>query len=318
MPIKIPDNLPAAKVLEKERIPVIRSEKALRQDIRPLNLAILNLMPDKIQTENQLLRALGSTPLQIEISLIRTGSYEGKNTEKSHLHTFYDTWENVSHRKFDGLIVTGAPVENMDYEKILYWKEMQEILNWTLENVYSTFYICWAAQAALYHFYGLHKETFPKKIMGNYPHRMPEKFDPLTAGFDDVVYIPLARQTTIPKQEINKVEKMEILLEHEDSGPCLLQECNHRRVYMFNHLEYDRDTLKNEYLRDLETGMYDVDLPVNYFPDNDVNNDPKVNWRAHRNLLFGNWINIVYQNTPFNLDDLEPIKTFSDLEPVSA
>ncbi len=307
MPIKIPDNLPATKVLEEERIPIIRTERALRQDIRPLQLAILNLMPDKISTENQLLRVLGSSPLQVEISLIRTASYQSKNTHPDHLENFYDTWDNISHRRFDGLVITGAPVETMEYEDVLYWKELTDILEWSKTNVYSSFFICWAAQAALYYHHKIRKKINDVKLMGNYRFRLPSRYDPLIAGFDDEIYIPVARQTSVKRDDILENKKLDILLENKETGPCLVHENTYRRVYMFNHLEYDRDTIKNEYLRDLESGQYTVSLPVNYFPDNDVENDPPVTWRAHRNLLFGNWLNVVYQGTPFNLDDITPI-----------
>ncbi len=304
MPIKIPNNLPAARILEQERVPLIREDRAARQDIRPLQIALLNLMPDKIKTETQLLRVLGATPLQIEMTLIRPGTHESKNTSKEHLLSFYQTWEEVKGRRFDALIVTGAPVEQMPFEEVRYWPELQDIFAWTSSNVYSTFYICWAAQAALYHFHGVDKRALPRKQFGVFRHNVIKPFYPLIAGFDDSFGVPVSRHTEVLSADVAKVQDIDILVESGESGICLACEPAARRVYMFNHLEYDAETLKGEYVRDAEAGLSPA-LPVNYFPGDNPEAPPQITWRAHRNLLFGNWINLVYQGTPYDLAELE-------------
>jgi homoserine O-succinyltransferase len=306
MPIKIPNDLPARAVLDRERVSVISEDVALRQDIRPLQIALLNLMPEKIKTETQLLRVLGATPLQIEMTLLRPGRHESKNTPQEHLTAFYKTWEEVRDKRFDALIVTGAPVEHLPYESVTYWNELTAIFDWTKTNVYSSLLICWGAQAALHHFHGLPKYDVGAKRFGVFRHRVLKPFEPLTAGFDDFFFVPVSRHTEVRHDDVAAVPALEILVESEESGICLIQETASRRFYMFNHLEYDAETLLGEYRRDRDAGLKTA-LPFNYFPDNDPELAPRMTWRAHRNLLFGNWINMVYQGTPYDLAKLEPV-----------
>jgi homoserine O-succinyltransferase len=306
MPIKIPNDLPARVVLDQERVPVITEDVALRQDIRPMQIALLNLMPEKIKTETQLLRALGGTPLQIEMTLLRLASHESKNTSQEHLTAFYKTWEDVRDRRFDALIVTGAPVEHLPYEGVTYWDELTAVFDWTKTNVYSGFFICWGAQAALYHWHGVPKYDVGAKRFGVFRHRVVRPFEPLTAGFDDDFFVPVSRYTEVRHDDIAAVPSLEILVESEESGICLIQEPAMRRYYMFNHLEYDAETLLGEYCRDRDAGLT-TSLPANYFPDDDPDLAPRMTWRAHRHLLFNNWINMVYQGTPYDLSQLAPL-----------
>jgi homoserine O-succinyltransferase/O-acetyltransferase len=306
MPIKIPNDLPARAVLDRERVPVITEDVALRQDIRPLQIALLNLMPDKIRTETQLLRVLGANPLQIEMTLLRAASHDSRNTSQEHLTAFYHTWDEVRHRCFDALIVTGAPVEHLPFAEVNYWDELTRIFEWTKTSVYSGLYICWGAQAALHHFHGLPKYDVGEKRFGVFRHRVLKPFEPLTAGFDDFFFVPVSRYTEVRHRDVAAVPDLEILVESEESGICLIQDFTRRRFYMFNHLEYDAETLLGEYRRDRDSGL-GTTLPFNYFPDNDPELAPRMTWRAHRNLLFGNWINMVYQGTPYDLADLKPV-----------
>lgn len=303
MPIKIPNTLPARAILEQERVPLILEDRALRQDIRPLQIALLNLMPDKIKTETQLLRIIGATPLQVEMTLLRMASHESKNTSLDHLLAFYQTWDDVKDRKFDALIVTGAPVEHLPFESVTYWKELAAIMDWAENNVFSSFFICWGAQAALHHYHRLPKHDVGMKRFGIYLHTVLKPFEPLTTGFDDMFFVPVSRHTEILHDDVAKIPGLDILVESEESGICLIQEPAKRRVYMFNHLEYDAETLRAEYLRD-QAGGIGTALPFNYFPDNNPDLTPRMTWRAHRNLLFGNWINMVYQGTPYQLADI--------------
>lgn len=303
MPIKIPDTLPAAEILKKERIPVISEKDALRQDIRPLRFALLNLMPDKITTETQLARVLGSTPLQIELTLLRTGTYVGKNTSEDHLLGFYQTWNEVKHQKFDSLIVTGAPVEQMPFEEVEYWPELTAIFDWSKTHTYSQFYICWGAQAAIYHFNKIPKRDTGPKQFGVYTHKRLDFTHPLTRGFDDLIHIPVSRYTEVETDKVMKDKTLTPLVTSEDTGICLIYDENNRRAFMFNHLEYDRETLKGEYERDRAKGL-DTALPVNYYESNDPSKQPMMTWRAHRNLLFSNWIDMVYQGAPYDLNQL--------------
>jgi len=306
MPIKIPNDLPARAVLDRERVPVITEDVALRQDIRPMQIALLNLMPDKIRTETQLLRALGATPLQIEMTLLRPGSHEPRNTPPEHLTAFYKTWEEERNRRFDALIITGAPVEHLEFEQVTYWPELAAIFDWTKTNVFSSLFICWGAQSALYHFHRVPKYDVGAKRFGVFRHRVLKPFEPLTAGFDDFFFVPVSRYTEVRRHDVAAVPSLDILVESEESGLCLIQETAARRIYMFNHLEYDAETLLSEYRRDRDAGVGTA-LPFNYFPDDDPKLAPRMTWRAHRNLLFGNWINMVYQGTPFNLAELEAV-----------
>lgn len=306
MPIKIPDNLPAKAVLEKERVSLIGETRAITQDIRPLKVLLLNLMPDKISTETQLLRALGTTPLQVDPTFIRTASYKGTHTPSDHLDNFYKTWEDVKDQRFDALIVTGAPVEQMEFEDVLYWSELQEIFDWSHTNVYGSFFICWGAQAAMYHFHGVNKQDSGEKHFGIYPHVITDLYDPLVTGFDDLSYIPVSRHTEIHKKDVEAKTDLKIHLESNVTGICLLSNSDKRHVYMFNHLEYDAETLKKEYMRDIRQGLATA-LPHNYFPDDNPDSTPLVTWRAHRTMLFSNWLNLIYQGTPYDLAELNKL-----------
>ena len=305
MPINIPDRLPAKDILQNENIFVIGRRKASHQDIRPLNIAIVNLMPLKIDTETQLMRLLSNTPLQVEIDLLMTGTYKPKNTAESHLKNFYNTFSNVKNKKYDGMIVTGAPVEQEAFENVLYWKEITEIFEWAKTNVTSTFYICWAAQAALYYYYGIEKCLLPKKVFGVFEHKLLNNKPPIVRGFDDVFTAPHSRHTTVKKEDILKVKDLQLLAESPEAGVYLATAVNRRRIFVTGHSEYDALTLKAEYLRDKNKGL-EIEKPYNYFPDNNEHNFPKVSWRSHANLLFSNWLNYyVYQETPYDIHEIK-------------
>jgi homoserine O-succinyltransferase len=304
VPIKIPDLLPAKEILEAENIFVMGEDRAQHQDIRPLRIAILNLMPTKIATETQILRLLGNSPIQIEITLVRTASYQSKNTSEEHLTNFYVTFEEVKGQKFDGLIITGAPVENLPFEEVDYWKELQAIMDWSRRNVYATLFICWGAQAGLYHFYGIPKYALPAKMFGVFPHRANIANVPLLRGFDDVFYAPHSRHTEIRRADLERVAELQILSESDESGLYIAASRDGRQVFVTGHSEYDPLTLKSEYDRDVKLGL-PIQVPANYYPDNDPSRPPVVRWRGHSNLLFVNWLNYyVYQSTPYNLDEL--------------
>ena len=300
MPIKIPDGLPAKDILISERVGVMDETTAVRQDIRPLRIALLNLMPDKITTETQIARVLGTSPLQIELTLLRTGSYMGKNTSENHLLGFYKTYKDVETHHYDGIIITGAPVEHMDFEDVEYWSELTAFFDWAKTHSFSQFFICWGAQAALHHFHGIKKTLHTDKIFGVYPHKRKTYTHPITRGFDDIVNIPVSRFTESDASDMVNCAMLEPLLTSDTLGSALLCDNAARQVFMFNHLEYDRETLQNEFKRDQERGL-NTPPPENF--------DGTMNWRAHRNLLFMNWINLVYQGTPYDLNDLKnPIK----------
>lgn len=303
MPIKIPATLPGRAVLEAENVPLILEDRAIRQDIRPLRIAILNLMPDKIGTEVQLLRALGLSPLQIEITFLYAATHESKNTSRAHLDAFYRSHADVRDQKFDGMIVTGAPVGQMAYEEVTYWPELTGIFEWARSHVYSTMFICWGAMAGLYYYRSISKHILPRKKSGIYRHHVTNLGAPLVAGFDDTFDVPVSRHTEIKKEDITAQADLEILAENDDTGVFLVQEPNARRVYILNHLEYDAETIRKEYTRDLAAGL-SPDLPHNYFPGDDVNAPPPMTWRAHRTLLFANWINRVYQDTPYDISQI--------------
>ncbi len=310
MSIIIPEQLPAKEILNSENIFVIPEFRAIHQDIRPLQIAILNLMPTKIVTETQLLRLLGNTPLQVEITLVRTNSYKSKNTPEEHLLAFYKTFHEIQTQKFDALIITGAPVEHLAFEEVSYWQELQEIMDWGLENVYALFYICWGAQAALYHHFGIPKYPLPAKQFGVFPHQVIEKNVKLLRGFDDVFYAPHSRHTEICRQDIEKVSELKILAESEVAGVYILASQEGRQIFVTGHSEYDPLTLKQEYDRDLAAGL-PISVPVNYFPQDDPSQSPIVSWRAHAHLLFANWINYyVYQETPYDLNRIQRIPSF--------
>lgn len=305
MPIKIPDALPAKEILASENIFVMEEIRASHQDIRPLQIAILNLMPTKIATETQILRLLGNSPLQVEITLVRTGTYQSKNTPEEHLVNFYLTFDEIAHRKFDGFIITGAPVEHLDFEEVDYWPELTRIIDWTHHNVYSTLFICWGAQAGLYHQYGIRKYPLPAKMFGVFPHKINRRNVPLLRGFDDIFYAPHSRHTEIRSQDIAEIPELDILAESEEAGVYLLMDKTGRQVFVTGHSEYDPLTLKSEYDRDVRLGK-PIHVPLNYYPGDDPAQMPVVRWRGHSNLLFVNWLNYyVYQETPYNLDELD-------------
>ena len=307
MPIRVSDTLPAIEVLNSENIFVMTETRAMTQDIRPLEILILNLMPTKIVTETQLLRVLGNTPLQINVQFMHTKTHVSKNTSKSHIETFYTCFDEIKDKKFDGLIITGAPVETMEFEEVDYWDELCEIMEWSKKNVTSTFHICWGAQAALYYHYGIKKYPKDKKVSGIFKHRVnPEKkHKMLVRGFDDTFYAPHSRNTEILKEDIEKVENLEILAESDEVGVYIVSAKGERQFFVTGHSEYDFDTLKNEYIRDINAGI-DIEIPKNYFPDNNPDNEPENIWKAHANLLYSNWLNYyVYQTTPYNIEKIQ-------------
>lgn len=302
MPIKVPGSLPAKQILEGENIFVMDYERAFHQDIRPLKIAILNLMPDKQSTEVQLLRLLGNTPLQLEITLLHMESHVSKNTPIDYLKTFYNVFAEIKQDKFDGMIITGAPIEQLEFEEVTYWRELETILEWTKTNVTNTLHICWGAQVGLYYHYGIKKYKLPQKMFGIFPHSKNRADCDLLRGFDDVFFVPHSRHTGIRREDIEKVKEVEILSESLEAGVYIVASKDGRQIFVTGHSEYDPDTLKNEYERDLQKGL-NIALPKNYFKDDDPNNEPVVTWRAHSNLLFNNWLNYyVYQITPFNLE----------------
>lgn len=304
MPIKIQDDLPAAEILINENIFIMPENRAFHQDIRPLKVAILNLMPTKAITEAQLLRLIGNTPLQVEIELLHTKTHVSKNTSEEHLIKFYKTFDDVKHEKFDGLIITGAPVEQMKFEEVNYWEELKEIMEWSKSNVYSTLHICWGAQAGLYYHYGIPKYDLKEKMFGVFPHKINMKNTKLLMGFDDEFFVPHSRHTEIRKGDIEKVEGLGILAESEESGVYIVSTKGGRQIFVTGHSEYDPGTLKSEYDRDVNKGL-DIKVPRNYFLENDPKKAPMVKWRGHANLLFSNWLNYyVYQETPYNLEEL--------------
>jgi homoserine O-succinyltransferase len=308
MSIIIPDQLPAREILRNENVFVIDEQRAIHQDIRPLEIAILNLMPTKIVTETQLLRLLGNTPLQVKVTLVRMTSHESKNTPEEHLLTFYQTFDEIRDQKFDALIMTGAPVEHLPFKEVDYWKELEEIMDWGLRNVFSLLFICWGAQAALYHQFGIPKYPLPAKQFGVFPHRVAENHVKLLRGFDDTFYAPHSRHTETRRGDIEKVPELKILAESEIAGVYIIATRDGRQIFVTGHSEYDPLTLKKEYDRDVAAGL-PITIPVNYYPEDDPNLAPVVRWRGHAHLLFANWINYyVYQETPY---DLQAFKRFS-------
>jgi len=307
MPIKIPDKLPARRTLQDEGVALLTESDAARQDIRPLQIGLLNLMPDKIRTETQFARLLGSSPLQIDLTLVRIGQHKSKNTTEEHLLDFYEKWENIKHRKFDGFIITGAPIELLDFEDVSYWNILQEILDWTITNVHSSFFVCWGAMAAAYHFHQVPKYQLDKKAFGVYRHQNLNTSSPYLAGFSDDFAIPVSRWTEATGADISAVSGLEILMNSEETGPCLLHEKTGNRLYIFNHIEYDSTSLAEEYWRDRNSGKR-IEIPRGYFPFNNPENEPQNRWRSHAHLLFGNWINQVYQTTQFAIEDIGTTK----------
>ncbi|MBQ7769759.1 MAG: homoserine O-succinyltransferase [Clostridia bacterium] len=308
MPIKIPDNLPAVKTLTDENIFVMTENRAITQDIRPLRILILNLMPKKIETETQFARLLGNTPLQVEMELIHTKSPQSKNVAEEHLLAFYKTFDDVKGENFDGMIITGAPVEHLAFEEVEYWQELCEIMEWSKTHVHSTFHVCWGAQAGLYYHYGIQKHGVPEKMFGVFPHRVEYKNSILFRGFDDVFMVPQSRHTTVLREDIEAVYPLRILASSEETGVYAVTTKNGRQIFVTGHSEYDADTLKNEYVRDLSQGK-PISIPKNYFPNDDDTQPPIVSWRGHAHLLFSNWLNyFVYQSTPYDIKQLEENK----------
>ena len=304
MPVKIPTTLPARTTLEKENIFIMDEDRAIHQDIRALRVAILNLMPTKIATETQILRLLSNSALQVEITLLNTATHESKNTDADHLLEHYVTFEDVKQEKFDGLIITGAPVEQMPFEEVDYWNELTQIMDWSETNVESTFHICWGAQAALYHKYGIPKYDLPHKMFGVYEHRLLNRTESLMRGFDDIFFAPHSRHTEIRREDIEKISEVEVLAESDDAGVYIVSDKAGRNLYITGHSEYDPLTLKGEYDRDVNKGL-PIHVPKNYYPNNDPTKVPNVRWRGHANLLYANWLNYyVYQATAFDLKDI--------------
>ena len=305
MPIRIPNDLPAVKTLNDENIFVMTDTRATSQDIRPLKILVLNLMPKKIETETQLSRLLGNTPLQVELELIRTSTHQSKNTAAEHLLSFYKTFDDVKNQNFDGMIITGAPVEHLEFEEVEYWDELCEIMEWSKKHVHSTFHICWGAQAGMYYHFGVQKQPLDKKMFGIFEHKVTYNNPILFRGFDDVFNVPHSRHTTVLREDIEKVPELKILAESDEAGVYAVMTENGKQIFITGHSEYDRDTLKNEYLRDVAANK-PIEIPKNYFPDDNPDLPPIVKWRAHANLIYSNWLNyFVYQTTPFDLGEIK-------------
>lgn len=303
MPIKIPSDLPAYDVLTEEGVMVMAEDQAMRQDIRPLRIGLLNLMPKKIQTENQFARLIGATPLQIDLSLIRMTEHRTKNTAAAHMAEFYRPFQEVKDQKFDGLIITGAPIEHLEFPDVTYWDEISEVFEWTQTNVHSTFGVCWGGMAMINHFHGVKKHMLDAKAFGCFRHQNLNPASPFLRGFSDDCVIPVSRWTEMKQAEINAAPGLNILLGSDDVGPCLVEDQKHRALYIFNHFEYDSDTLKQEYDRDVANDT-PINVPINYYPDDDPAQTPQNRWRSHAHLLYGNWINEIYQTTPFDMDQI--------------
>ena len=301
MPIQIPNDLPAAGILQQENIFVMRQTRAETQQIRPLEIVLLNLMPTKIVTETQLSRVLGNTPLQVHLELMMMSSHKSKNTPEEHLFSFYKTFDELKHRKFDGMVITGAPVEHLEFEDVSYWQELCRIMDWSRDHVHSTFHICWAAQAGLYYHYGIQKKQLPEKLFGVFPHHPDYRRAILLRGFDDEFWVPHSRHTTIDRADIEKIPGLKILASSEQAGVYIVMNKEGRQIFVTGHSEYDPDTLEKEYLRDKNKGL-PIAVPENYYPNDDDTKPPLVRWRGHGNLLYSNWLNyFVYQTTPYDI-----------------
>ena len=302
MPIKLPENLPAYSVLSKEGVMVMSDDRASHQDIRPLRIGLLNLMPKKIQTENQFARLIGATPLQVELSLIRMSEHQTRNTAAEHMEEFYRPFSDVqaSGEKFDGLIITGAPIEHLPYEDVTYWDELTEVFIWTQTHVHSTFGVCWGGMAMAYHFHDVRKIMLDHKAFGCFRHANLSPASPFLRGFSDDMVVPVSRWTEIRREDVAQVPELNLLIDSKDSGPCLIEDAGKRALYVFNHFEYDSGTLKEEYDRDVANGT-PINVPANYYPDDDPTQPPQNRWRSHAHLLYGNWINEIYQTTPYDL-----------------
>lgn len=305
MPIKVPNELPAVKILAEENIFVMTDTRAITQDIRPLKILVLNLMPKKTETETQLSRLLGNSPLQVEFELIHTKSHIPKHTSQEYLLAFYKTFDDVKSKKFDGLIITGAPVEKLEFEEVEYWQELCEIMEWSKTHVTSTLHICWGAQAGLYYHYGIKKYPLEEKLSGIYTHKADYKKSILLRGFDDEFPVPQSRYTTVKRKDIEKVPELKILASSDEAGVYIVTTENGKQIFVTGHSEYDTDTLKNEYQRDKDAGI-SIKIPKNYFPDDDITKQPLNTWRSHANLLYSNWLNyFVYQTTPYDIEEIE-------------
>ncbi len=303
MPIKLPSDLPAFSVLRSEGVHVLAEAEATRQDIRPLKIGLLNLMPKKIQTENQFARLIGAGPLQIDFRLIRMSEHQTRTTAASHMEAFYRPFREVRDQKFDGLIITGAPIEHLDFPNVTYWDEFLEVMDWTQTNVHSTFGVCWGGMAMINHFHGVPKHLLPAKLFGCYRHANLDPASPFLRGFSDDCVIPVSRWTEMRQEEIERAPGLRTLLSSKEAGPALVDDPDHRALYIFNHFEYDDDTLKQEYDRDVAAGV-PVEVPGNYFPDDDPGRSPLNRWRSHAHLLYGNWINEIYQSTPYDIEKI--------------
>jgi homoserine O-succinyltransferase len=305
MPIKIPENLPAYDVLTHEGVMVMSENQASRQDIRPLRIALLNLMPRKIQTEIQFSRLIGATPLQIELTLIRMSDHQSKTTAAEHMTSFYRPFDEIaaSGEKFDGLIITGAPIEHLPFEEVTYWGELRQIMDWTQTHVHSTFGVCWGAMAMIYHLHRINKRMLDAKAFGCFRHDNLDPASPYLRGFSDNFVIPVSRWTEIEQKDVDAQPDLKTLLGSAEVGPCLIEDAKHRALYIFNHFEYDSDTLKQEYDRDVSDGT-PVNVPQNYYPDDDPSQPPLNRWRSHAHLLYGNWVNLIYQSTPYDLNEI--------------
>lgn len=305
MPIKIPDSLPANKILNSENIFVMTEKRAITQDIRPLKIALVNLMPTKITTETQLLRLLGNSPLQVEFDFINTATHNSKNTPAAHLSSFYKDFEMIKYQKYDGMIITGAPVEKMDFEDVDYWDELKRIMEWSNTNVTSTLHICWAAQAGLYYHFGIPKIALDKKLFGVFEHKVMRKKAMLVRGFDEVFYAPHSRYTTVLESDIRRSNDLQIMAASDEAGIYIVTSKDKKKIFVTGHSEYDKFTLHEEYMRDLEKGV-NIDIPKNYYPNNNPKNTPVMRWRSHANLLFTNWLNYyVYQTTPYDITKIK-------------
>jgi homoserine O-succinyltransferase len=303
MPIKLPATLPAYDVLSREGVSVMDEDAAARQDIRPLRIALLNLMPKKIQTENQFARLIGATPLQIELNLIRMSDHKTRHTAAEHMASFYRPFSDVKDEKFDGLIITGAPIEHMEFEDVDYWDELTEVMNWTQTNVHSTLGVCWGGMAMINHFHGVKKHMLDAKAFGCFRHQNLDPTSPYLQGFSDDCVIPTSRWTEMRQSEIEGGDGLRTLLGSDEVGPCLVEDPKHRSVYVFSHFEYDSGTLKQEYDRDVNAGT-PINVPANYYPDDDPSKTPTNRWRSHAHLFYGNWLNDIYQTTPFQMEDI--------------
>ncbi len=305
MPIKLPSDLPAFDVLRGEGVHVMGEAEAMRQDIRPLKIGLLNLMPKKIQTENQFARLIGAGPLQIDFRLIRMTEHQTRNTAPSHMEAFYRPFRDVRHEKFDGLIITGAPIEHLPFPEVTYWDELQEVFTWTQTHVHSTFGVCWGGMAMINHFHGVPKHLLPAKLFGCYRHFNLDPASPYLRGFSDDCVIPVSRWTEMRQEDIDQAPALRTLLSSDAAGPALVDDPDHRALYIFNHFEYDDDTLKQEYDRDVAAGV-PIHVPGNYYPDDDPGRVPLNRWRSHAHLLYGNWINQIYQSTPYEIENIGP------------